>query len=327
MVTPSSRPSPGLYDRFGGLYTPRELTTLGRYLSEELSRSKELLSRPGHPKVCFLSYLLRNERRETVRARLGAIAEHRVDTRTHVFCDVRVGSYRYDQVAQGGLEDNATDDESMRYIEMPTEVSEDAYRVALWRLTEARYREAAVQYYARKSDEVHYVDEARKLPARRRMEGERYSRLERYPELDVERWRHVLKRASSLLRNSPDIQVSEIELSAWHRQQRFVSTEGADIAEQRVVYDLHATFWMLAPGGYRVEQEVSFVTGEADELPDEQGILALVRERIALLRKIAVAPHLPSYTGAGVAGARAGGALLPRGHRTPPRGLAPAVLG
>lgn len=297
MVTPPSRPSPGLYDRFGGLYTPRELNTLGRYLSEELERSKELLSRPGHPKVCFLSYLLRNERRETVRARLGAIAEHRVDTRTHVFCDVRVGSYRYDQVAQGGLEDNATDDESMRYIEMPTEVSEDAYRVALWRLTEARYREAAVQYYARKSDEVHYVDEARKLPARRRMEGERYSRLERYPELDVERWRHVLKRASSLLRNSPDIQVSEIELSAWHRQQRFVSTEGADIVEQRVVYDLHATFWMLAPGGYRVEQEVSFVTGEAEELPDEQGILALVRERIALLRKIAVAPHLPSYTG------------------------------
>ena len=87
-----------------------------------------------------------------MRARLGAIAEHRVDTRTHVFCDVRVGSYRYDQVAQGGLEDNATDDESMRYIEMPTEVSEDAYRVALWRLTEARYREAAVQYYARKRD-------------------------------------------------------------------------------------------------------------------------------------------------------------------------------
>ncbi|MEZ4330026.1 MAG: TldD/PmbA family protein [Polyangiales bacterium] len=296
MVT-RPRPSPGLYDRFCGLYTPRQMNTVGQYLEEELQRSQELLSRPGHPKVCFLSYLLRNERRETVRARLGAIAEHRVDTRTHVFCDVRVGSYRYDQVAQGGLEDNAPEDESVRYIEMPTEVSEDAYRVALWRLTEARYREAAVQYYARKSDEVHYVDEARKLPARRRMEGERHGELTRYPELDVERWHRVLKRASALLRGTPDIQVAEIELSAWHRQQRFVSTEGANIAEQRVVYDLHATFWMLAPGGYRVEQEVSFVTGDAAELPDEKGILALVRERIKLLRQIATAPHLPSYTG------------------------------
>ncbi|MCA9578123.1 MAG: hypothetical protein KC668_21965, partial [Myxococcales bacterium] len=100
MVT-RPRPSPGLYDRFCGLYTPRQMATVGQYLEEELQRSQELLSRPGHPKVCFLSYLLRNERRETVRARLGAIAEHRVDTRTHVFCDVRVGSYRYDQVAQG----------------------------------------------------------------------------------------------------------------------------------------------------------------------------------------------------------------------------------
>ncbi len=297
MVTRPPRPSPGLYDRFGGLHTPREMSKLGHYLEAELRRSQELLSRPGHPKVCFLSYLLRNERRETVRARLGAIAEHRVDSRSHVFCDVRVGSYRYDQVAQGGLEDNATDDESCRYIEMPEEVSEDAYRVALWRLTETRYREAAVQYYARKSDEVHYVDEARKLPARVRMEGERAGRLQRFPELDVERWRHVLRRASALLRDSPDIQVSELELSAWHRQQRFVSSEGANIAEQRVVYDLHATFWMLAPGGHRVEQEVSFVSGEADELPDEKGIFALVRERVELLRRIAVAPHLPSYTG------------------------------
>src|SRR5262245_30703444 len=93
---------PRIYAAFRGLYTPAEMSVIGGYLSEELARSMRLLRRPGHPRLYFLSYLFRNERRESVRARLGAIAEHQIDARSHVFADVRVGSYRYDQVAQGG---------------------------------------------------------------------------------------------------------------------------------------------------------------------------------------------------------------------------------
>jgi predicted Zn-dependent protease len=232
-----------------------------------------------------------------VRARLGAIADHQIDARSHVFADVRVGSHRYDQVAQGGLDDNAPDDESVRYIEMPAEVSEDAYKIALWRLTEARYREAAEQYYERKSDELHYVDEARRVASRARAAGERDGELRRFPDVDVDRWRHTLRKASGLLKQSPEIQVSEMEFSAWHRQQRFLSSEGADIVEQRAIFDLHATFWMLAPGGHRIEQEIGFVTGDPAELPDERGIVKLVEERIELLRALARAPHLPSFSG------------------------------
>ncbi len=286
-----------LYSAFRGLYTPAEMDVIARYLREELARSMAHLRRPGHPRVYFLSYLFRNERRESVRARLGAIAEHQVDARSHVFADLRVGSYRYDQVAQGGLDDNAPDDESIRYIEMPAEVSEDAYKIALWRLTEARYREAAEQYYERKSDELHYVDEARRLPSRVKGKGAKAGHLARFRDIDVDKWTHTLRKASGLLKASPEIQVSELELSAWHRQQRFVSSEGADIVEQRAIFDLHATFWMLAPRGHRIEQEVSFVTSDPDELPDERGIVKMVQDRIDLLRALARAPHLPSFSG------------------------------
>jgi TldD protein len=291
------RDDPRLYATFGGLHTPEEMATIGRYLKDELSRSMRLLRRPGHPRVYYLSYLFRNERRESVTARLGAIANHSYDARSTVFADVRVGSYRYDQVAHGGLDDNSPEDESCRYIEMPTEVSEDAFKVGLWRLTEARYREAAEQYYERKSDELHYVDEARKMPSRVKTKGERAGELSRFPDLDVDRWHHTLRKASSLLKNSPEIQVSEIELSAWHRQQILLSSEGAHIASQQAIFDLHATFWMLAPGGHRLEQEVSFVTADPAELPDERGIAKLVQERIDLLRRLSRAPHLPAFSG------------------------------
>src|SRR5262245_31743003 len=125
-----SRSVPGpawpLYDPYVGLYTPEEMTAIGRFLRQELDRSMQVLRMPGHPRVYFLSYLFRNERRETLRARLGAVAVHAVESRSHVYCDVRVGSYRYDQIAHGGLDDNSDRDESLRYIEMPSEVSEDA---------------------------------------------------------------------------------------------------------------------------------------------------------------------------------------------------------
>ncbi|MEZ4300841.1 MAG: TldD/PmbA family protein [Polyangiaceae bacterium] len=208
-----------------------------------------------------------------------------------------VGSPRYDQVSHGGLDDNSPEDESCRYIEMPNEPDQDAFKVALWRLTEARYREAAEQYYERKSDELHYVDEARKLPSRTRVEPVRAGKLTRFPELDVDAWRHTLRKASGLLRECPEIQVSELELSAWHRQQQLVSSDGAHIVQQSAIFDLHATFWMLAPGGHRIEQEISFVSGDPAELPDSRGIVRLVQERIDLLRRLARAPHLPAFTG------------------------------
>jgi len=293
----AARPDHHLYTSFRGLHTPAEATVIGGFLKDELSRSMRLLRRPGHPRLYFLSYLFRNERRESVRARLGAIVDHRVDARSHVFADVRVGSYRYDQVAQGGLDDNDVEAESVRYIDMPAEASEDAYKVALWRLTEARYREAAEQFYERKSDELHYVDEARRLPSRVKARGEKAGKLSRFPDFDVDRFTHTLRRASALLKKSPEIQVSEIELSASHRQQRFVSSEGADIAEQRAIFHLYAKFWMLAPGGHRIEQEVTLATSDLAELPDEEGIARLVRGRIDLLRALAKAPHLPSFSG------------------------------
>jgi hypothetical protein len=175
-----TRESACLYDSYVGLYTPEQMAGVGRHLHAELDRALPLLRRPGHPRVCFLSYLFRNERRESLRARLGAVVAHDIDARAHVFCDLRVGNARYDQVARGGLDDNSDEDESFRYIGMPSEVNEDAYRMAIWRLTEARYREAVECYYERKSEELHYVDEARGFASRARGEPVRTGRLQRF---------------------------------------------------------------------------------------------------------------------------------------------------
>ncbi len=53
--------------------------------------------------------------------------------------------------------------------------------------------------------------------------GDKNGSLARFGDVDADRWRHTLRKASGLLKDSPEIQVSELELSAWHRQQRFLA--------------------------------------------------------------------------------------------------------
>ncbi len=286
-----------LYHPHAGLLAPADLRRAGRLMKEELARSVDLLRRPGHPRVYYLSYLFRNERRESVFGRLGAVVEHQTNTRNFVFCDVRVGSHRYDQVAHGGLRDNDEAAESTDYIGMPAEVSPEAFKFALWRLTDARYREAAQQYYERKSKELHYVDEQRGLPSKMKLPPARSTAIRRFAEVDIDYWRYLIRKASALLKDYPNIHVSDFEFVAWHRQQLFVDSVGSEIVQQMSIFDLAARFWLITPRGAPVEQEVALVVGDLADLPSEKDLLRMVRERIDLILKLASAPHLNAFSG------------------------------
>ncbi len=286
-------------------------------MKDELARSMKLLRRPGHPRVYYLSYLFRNERRESIFGRLGSVVEHQIASRNFVFCDVRVGSHRYDQVSHGGLRDNDDADESVDYITMPAEVGPDAFQFALWRLTDARYREAAEQYYERKSKELHYVDEQRGLASKVKAKGVRSLSIRKFAEVDVDYWTWLIRKASALLKSCPAIQVSDMEFVAWHRQQLFVDSEGAEIAQQSSVFDLAARYWLLTPRGAPIEQEVALVVGDLADLPGEKELLRMVKVRIELILAMARAPHLNAFSGPVLLGAVPAGLFFHEvvGHR------------
>src|SRR6185369_2798066 len=54
---------------------------------------------------------------------------------------------------------------------------------------------------------------------------------------------------------------------------------------------------MLSPSGHRVEQEITLITGDIRELPDERELLRRMRERIELIVALARAPHLSAFSG------------------------------
>lgn len=285
-----------LYDTYNGLATPKELETAAKLLKTELRRSLAHL-RKGRPRAYYLSYLFRNQRVETIAGRLGAVAEHRAVANKQAFCDMRVGSYRYDNVGGGGLSDNSERDESVDYMSLPSEMENDAFRYALWRLTDARYREAVEQYYERKSLEVHYVDAMRKLPSRTKRRGIRDFKPVRFEELDIDYWKHLIRRAGALVKRHPQIKNSWFEFSAIHRQHVFVDSEGAMQLQESAIFEMRAHVWLLTRKGDAISQELNLTEGDIKNLPNEKEFLKRIGEKIKLLIALDKARRLNSYSG------------------------------
>src|SRR5262245_62985554 len=85
-------------------------------LDAELKRSMHGLKAPGHPRPYYISYLFREVQGFSAEAKYGALYRRGHRHRRTLYTDVRVGSYRFDQLTHGALHDNNTDDDSYDVI-------------------------------------------------------------------------------------------------------------------------------------------------------------------------------------------------------------------
>ncbi len=280
-----------------GLYTGSELARVKNFLLNELKRSHTTLKKKK-PGVYYLAYLFRNSRMEGIQGRLGAITHFRKKTKNSAFCDLRVGSYRYDNVQSGGLIPRSSETEEGEDLSlMPQEVHEDAYRHSLWRLTEARYREAAEEYYNKKSRELHYVDLNRDLPAMLKRKPIHHWNYSPMIQIDMDHWANILRKAGDVTRNHSDIKNSFFDFFIHYRQTLMVNSEGSVILQQSQIFELRGYFWLLTANGEGISQEISFITGSHLDLPGEQEFLRKVKEKIQLLQKMEKAPIINAFSG------------------------------
>ncbi|HMU83309.1 MAG TPA: TldD/PmbA family protein [Leptospiraceae bacterium] len=288
---------PALYDPYRGLYTRAELEKVRSYLKEELSRSLKHFKKNTSPRPHFISYLFRNFRSEKIAGRLGGITDHTTGSQNTTYCDVRVGGPKFDNVINGGLEDNSDRDESIEYINMPAEIEQDSFRFSLWKLTDAKYREAAEQYYERKSKELHYVDPNRGLPSRLKRPPVRHWKYRELPEIDREFWKYRIRLAGNLLKKYANIKNSRFEFNCHHRQSVLVNSEGSMILQQQCIFELRGSLWLLNKKGEGIVQEIHFTEGDIKDLPDEKEFLRIIREKIDRLLILEKAPRMDSYSG------------------------------
>jgi len=252
----------------------------------------------GFPKPYYCSFLLRDTDWFHTWANSGSIYRKRSNHSRNVYCDIRIGSYQYDQTTEGGLLDNEADLESNHYAVVPIDDSSaEGLRFALWRLSEIKYREAVADYSQKEAASVSNIDKNREFKSFSRLPALKLLKVPRAEKVDQEKWVLFCKKASKWMSTLPKITSSWIELDINQEVKLFISTEGREIAQRSTVYSLSATLRRLTREGLYVEQELVINCGTAKELPDLKEFKKLMLEKYELLLKQIAAKKIHAFSG------------------------------
>jgi TldD protein len=285
--------------------------------AEEIDRALATLGERRNPAIFHISHLIRDEEKVHLQARHGGVSKLVERHRRNCLTDVRVGSRRRDQVAEGGLLDNSTDEESFGYFEIPIGDDLDALRHALWRLTDARTREAEDNWLRKRANELTYLDVNRHLDAWEEIPPREDLRFPRLPEIDLPHWRRFVEKASAVVKEHPSIKTSHVELDVRHQTRLYVDSAGNRRIDRHSYWTLECYLWHLSEKGDGLPWSITITVCAPEELPSLREFTAEIRARIALLEKLAAAPVVRSYSGPVLLEPIAAGLLIHEalGHR------------
>ena len=258
---------------------------------------KRRVSPRQHPPLYHLSHLIRDEERLRLEARFGSLCRDRLEQWRNCFTDVRVGSPRRDQIAEGGLTDNSRDEESYRYVDIPIGADIDAFRHSLWHLTDARMREAEDAWLRKRAHELTYLDPHPGLGAMERLPPREDLHFARLPEIDVDRWRRYVVKASAVPKEHPLVKSSHVAMNVESQTRIYVSSEGVRRIDRHSFWSLECELWLLSAKGDGLPIAIDLTVCDPEELPSPREFAKQIRERIALLERLAAAPVVRSYSG------------------------------
>ena len=270
---------------------------LAEVLQAEAHRALSELRAPRQPRPYFVSYLVREGVTHAVDARFGTLFADETHHTRRCFADVRVGSYRYDHVRDGGLGDNSNKAESHGYSTLPVGDRVDGVRHGLWQLTEARYREAAEDLLEKKAAELHFRDPNRKLQAFTRPEPIEVFDTPRIPAVDRDHWRQYVQKASAVGKRYEGIHTCNVELTVRETTRVFASSEDSTIVDRRALWQLTCALDLTSEEGVTVPWTINHFVRDPRELPSLDALRGEMRDAVRTMRAVAAAPTLRAYSG------------------------------
>lgn len=252
----------------------------------------------GFPRPYFAALQLRDVEWFNTWASAGSTYRRRSDHTRNVYCDIRVGSYRYDQVRDGGLDDNDEEAESYSHISAPIDDSDyTGLRLAVWRLSEAKFREALSAYNEKEAERLSTVKPSDRLNAFSKAHSQQSIRFATPEKVREEHWVTFCKQASKWMSSLPHVSSSWVEFDASQETRVLVNTEGTIIVQHNRVYALKGTFRRLTAEGSHLEQEVIITCASLNELPTLRAFKALARKKYDQLIKLMRAKSIHAFSG------------------------------
>lgn len=252
----------------------------------------------GFPRPYFCSFLLRDTHWFNTWASSGSMYRRRSDHTRNVYCDLRVGSYRYDQTVEGGLLDNDDELESYGHVRVPIDDRDyTGLRISLWRLSEAKFREALSDFSEKKAAGISKIDANKALQSFTRVKPVKHVKYSRGEHVDEEKWVRFCKRASRWLSELPKVTGNWLEFDANQETRILVNTEGSIVVQHTPIFSLVGTIRHLTSEGLHLEQELVFHCTSQKELPDMRTFKRLALEKHEQLIELTEARKIHSFSG------------------------------
>jgi TldD protein len=308
-ATPAA-PAPGPDDERAGVLAA---------MAAELSRSAERLRLERYEAPYFIAYQVKDVARHEIAGRYGAVFEDSARRDRNLFVDVRVGSYDLDS---SGPEDPTIvlGGEGPSWYapkDAPLDSDPGALRNALWLATDERYKEALASFFKKRSREVYREADADRAPSLSREPPVRHADPVRPFPFDRERWRALVREATALFRAHPEVFDSSVKIVAEKQVRWFVSSEGAALVTEQVVYGLHVAAVTRAPDGQLLDSGRDFYARAEGELPSPTAVRDAVQAVASELEALRRAPAVDPYSGPAILEPEAAGVLFHEtvGHR------------
>jgi len=252
----------------------------------------------GFEKPYYCAFLLKDVHWFNTWASSGSTCRSQTDRSRNVNCDLRVGSYEYDQVLEGGLIEQDEDLESLAHSSVPVDENNfDGLRLTLWKLLESKFREALTEYNKKESSRISTRDSNNGLKSFTKSKRASYRHLARMDTVDHDAWNKFCKRASLWMSSLPRLSGSWVEFDVSQETRIFVNTEGSVIAQNSQVFSLSANFHKLTKEGSRLEQELVINCGTQRELPDFATFKKLALQKYEQLMRMARAKKIHAFSG------------------------------
>jgi len=256
------------------------------------------MSVQGFPKPYYCSFLLKDVDWFNTWASSGSTCRSQTDRSRSVYCDLRVGSYDYDQVTEGGLRELDEDLESNSHTSVPIDDKDyDGLRITLWKLLESKFREALADYNQKEASRISTLDPNNGLRSFTRARRASYRHYSRLDDVDYDDWDRFCKRASLWISQLPRLSGSYVEFDVSQETRIFVSTEGTVTVQNAQVFCLSANLHRLTSEGSRLEQEVVVNCGSLSELPTLAEFKRMIAHKYEQLQRVSRAKKIHAFSG------------------------------
>lgn len=299
------------------LLSPVDAEEVLDVMEEELKRSFKTMSKATPAPLYYLHYEIWDEQNRSLSASRGALYRDDDERKRYLDVDVRVGSPRLDnthEIRGGGIN-------YLEWIprinEIPIENDGAAIRVALWKETDNRFKDAQEKYIKIKAEQQVKVAESDTSPDFSSSKRIEYTAPMVDDTLDLEPWREKLKQCSSRFKRYPWIYHSQVSLRSSRLIKYQVSSEGSRIREVSMRYHVRIYAATMAEDGMELYLLRSFISFSPEGLPSDSEITCQIDTLITHLDALRKAPIVEPYTGPAILVNKASGVFFHEifGHR------------